>query len=279
MSKVPVQSLWIGQRLSTMERLSILSYLEQGHPFHLYVYGPVTNIPDGTLVRNGQEILPAEEIFCYQHGYGKGSFAAFANCFRYKLLCDRGGWWSDLDIVCLNPLDFPAEHVVGHERRPHEAPQVNNALISGPLPVRSCAIALRLVGKWIDRRCAGARLVRRCCKAMEVLAVPVQVLEPSAFYPINYWQVWDLIQRQELPTDGWAVHLWHSKWQHQGLNPDHIYSTRCIYEQLKRKFNVRSPINAAAGPGWISSGRYHWRQLKTRWRVANWQGRRIKRDA
>ena len=69
MNKAIVQSLWIGGRLSTMERLSILSYLEQGHPFHLYVYGPVANIPDGTIVRSGQEILPSEEIFCYQHGY------------------------------------------------------------------------------------------------------------------------------------------------------------------------------------------------------------------
>ena len=36
-----IQSLWIGERLSVMEQLSIRSYLDQGHPFHLYVYSPV----------------------------------------------------------------------------------------------------------------------------------------------------------------------------------------------------------------------------------------------
>ena len=31
---------------------------------------------------------------------------AFPISFRYKLLYDCGGWWSDLDVVCLQPLDF-----------------------------------------------------------------------------------------------------------------------------------------------------------------------------
>jgi hypothetical protein len=268
MTKAIVQSLWIGGRLSTMERLSIISYLEHGHPFHLYVYGPVADIPDGTLVRSGQEILPSEEIFCYQHGYGKGSFAAFSNCFRYKLLGDRGGWWSDLDIVCLRSLDFAATHVVGSERRPHEAPQVSSglikALVGSPL-MRYCFEA-----SWkVDRSTLrwgqiGPVLLR---KAIEERAAPVKVLEPSAFYPIDYWQVWDLIRPQELPSDSWAIHLWHSQWRCQGLNPDHVYSADSIYEQLKRKFNVCSPVNAAAGPGWITRGRFHWRKMKANWRA------------
>ncbi len=268
MNKTIVQSLWIGGRLSTMERLSIVSYLEHGHPFHLYVYGPVANIPDGTIVRSGQEILPSDEIFCYQHGYGQGSFAAFANCFRYKLLRDRGGCWSDLDIVCLRPLDFAADHVVGKERRPNEAPQVNNALIKAP--VGSPLMHYCFEASWkVDRSNLrwgqiGPAPLRQ---AIEELDVPVRILEPEAFYPIDYWQVWDCIRRKDLFTDGYAVHLWHSQWQHQGLNPDHVYPAGCIYEQLKRKFNVCSPANAAAGPGWVTSGRYHWRNMKTRWRT------------
>jgi hypothetical protein len=259
MHKDLVQSLWIGGRLSTMERLSILSYLEQGHPFHLYVYEPVTNIPDGVTVRNGQEILPSEEIFCYQHGYGKGSVAAFANCFRYKLLLDRGGWWSDLDIVCLRPLDFPADHVVGYERRPYQVPHVNNALIKAPvgsLLMRNC-----FETSWkVDRSTLrwgqiGPTLLR---KTIDELSVPVKILEPSAFYPIDYWRAWDLIRSQELPTDGWTIHMWHSQWQDHRLNPDHVYCTGCIYEQLKRKFKVCSPVNAPTGPSWIAQSRHYW---------------------
>ena len=34
-----IQSLWIGDRLSVMERLCIQSFLDQGHQFHLYGEG------------------------------------------------------------------------------------------------------------------------------------------------------------------------------------------------------------------------------------------------
>ena len=83
MSETIVQSLWIGTRLSVMEQLAIRSFLDHGHPFHLYTYGDVENVPAGTVVRPGTEILPEQEIFCYQSGYGKGSFSAFSNCFRH----------------------------------------------------------------------------------------------------------------------------------------------------------------------------------------------------
>jgi hypothetical protein len=42
-------------------------------------------------VRDAAEILGPEAFFVYEEGPGKGSPAAFANQFRYKLLADRGG--------------------------------------------------------------------------------------------------------------------------------------------------------------------------------------------
>ena len=36
-----IQSLWIGQRLSDLERLCIRSFLQKGHPFHLYTYNEI----------------------------------------------------------------------------------------------------------------------------------------------------------------------------------------------------------------------------------------------
>jgi mannosyltransferase OCH1-like enzyme len=29
-----------------------------------------------------------------------GSYAGFADHFRYKLLLEKGGWWPDLDMPC-----------------------------------------------------------------------------------------------------------------------------------------------------------------------------------
>jgi hypothetical protein len=49
-----------------MEQLSISSFLQNGHDYHLYVYDEVKNVPAGTVVRNANEILPAVRIFQYK---------------------------------------------------------------------------------------------------------------------------------------------------------------------------------------------------------------------
>lgn len=50
-----IQSLWIGGSLSVMEQLCITSFLKNGHPFHLYTYEDVKNIPDGTIVKDAED--------------------------------------------------------------------------------------------------------------------------------------------------------------------------------------------------------------------------------
>ena len=94
-----INSLWIGLPLSLMERLSITSFLQNSHEYHLYRYDEIANVPDGTVLRDAAEILPASEIFYYRRGGGRGSVAAFADLFRYKLLLEKGGWWVDTDMV------------------------------------------------------------------------------------------------------------------------------------------------------------------------------------
>ncbi len=101
-----VQSVWIGAVLPPLQQLSIRSFLAQGHEYHLYTYGDVENIPQDATIRDGSEVLHRDNIFCYPHGFGKGSYSAFSNLFRYKLILDRGGWWVDTDVVSLRPFQF-----------------------------------------------------------------------------------------------------------------------------------------------------------------------------
>ena len=103
-----IQGLWIGGELSIIERLSIASFLKNGHRFHLYTYDGVTGAPTGTEIRDGREILPADRIFKYKR---EGSYAGFSNVFRYKMLLDRGNYWVDLDVVCLRPFALDREYV------------------------------------------------------------------------------------------------------------------------------------------------------------------------
>jgi hypothetical protein len=43
--------------------------------------------------------------------FGKGSYAGFSDVFRYKLLYDHGGWYTDLDVTCLKRPNFTTEYV------------------------------------------------------------------------------------------------------------------------------------------------------------------------
>src|ERR1043166_3453429 len=108
-----IQGLWIGPELSVMEQLSIASFLQNGHEYHLYVYDAVKNVPPRAVIRNANEILPTPRVFQYKH---QASCAGFANFLRYKLLLERGGWWVDTDVVCLKPFDFADEYVFASER-------------------------------------------------------------------------------------------------------------------------------------------------------------------
>ena len=104
-----IQSLWVGPRLSTMERLSIRSFLANGHEFHLYCYAPIAGIPEGAIVKDAREIVPESDVEKFRN------LANFSDSFRYNLLLKKGGWWSDTDSVCLRPLDFNQNYVFSSE--------------------------------------------------------------------------------------------------------------------------------------------------------------------
>jgi hypothetical protein len=107
-----IQGLWVGDRLSVMEQLCIRSFQKHGHRFVLYVYGDTAGIPPGTVVADGNSILPASRIFTYRE---HKTYAGFANIFRYKLLLEKGGWFVDADLVCLRPFDFQDQYVFSSE--------------------------------------------------------------------------------------------------------------------------------------------------------------------
>jgi hypothetical protein len=97
--KKEVFSMWLGPELSIMEQACISSYLSKDITFILYIYEPLKNIPQGTIIENGNKIIPYEKY----KKYNNPSF--FSNLFRYKRLYELGGIWVDTDLICLQPLD------------------------------------------------------------------------------------------------------------------------------------------------------------------------------
>ena len=97
-----IQALWIGESLSPIERLCASSFIHNGHEFHLYAYNELTNVPEGVIMKDANEIIPKQEVFLCR----RGSYAIFSDWFRWTLLHERGGWWVDMDVICLKPFIF-----------------------------------------------------------------------------------------------------------------------------------------------------------------------------
>jgi hypothetical protein len=231
-SSTPVQSLWIGERLGVLERLTIQSFLDHGHAVHLYLYGPCAEVPAGTVIRDGREILPASKIFTYQGGYGAGSPSGFANLFRYAMLHAQGGWWVDLDVVALRPLVFAEEHVLGTATT-SGPPFVENAIIRAPAGSPLMAYCLEAAER-VDRDRVrwgetGPRLVHR---AVGALGMEGAVTPSSVLYPVSAERFWNLIRPGPLPPAASAMHLWAQQWRYFGLDPAARYPDASPYQQL-----------------------------------------------
>ena len=120
-----IQMFWHGRPLSRIERLSMTSFVRNGHPVHLYVYDEPSGVPAGVRVMNASDIVPRSELFMHRR---RNSIAPFSDWFRYRLLFERGGLWSDTDIVCLEPFDYSNPVVFAWQDDRH----LNNAVLGLP---------------------------------------------------------------------------------------------------------------------------------------------------
>jgi Alpha 1,4-glycosyltransferase conserved region len=204
------QSLWIGNALSPHEIACIRSFLARGHAFRLYCDNEVANVPLGCEQADARVILAENEVFAYKHGQERGSYAGFANLFRYKLLRDRGGWWVDTDVVCL-PTEVPADEVSLAREHPS---LVNNAIMRFPAghPAMQAAYDMAVAaGKDIRWGEMGPLCVTAIVKrfGLEPLLAP-----QHAFYPLHWSEYTALMLPErrafvgERLSNAIFLHLW-----------------------------------------------------------------------
>jgi hypothetical protein len=232
-----IQSLWVGDRLSAMEVMSVRSFLHHGHDYHLYVYQPVLNLPEGAVARDANEILPASSIFQYTDYQ---SYAGFSNYFRYKLLLERGGWWVDTDVVCLRPFDFSAPYVFASEMAKGTAVPAS-AIIKSPAGSEAMAYAWSVclskqpaLLKWGE---TGPKLVADMIARFSLDAF----VQPTAtFCPVEC-QEWNTLLtppvRLPLGEGTFAIHLWNEMWRFHGRDKDACYPRDCAYTRLREMYS------------------------------------------
>jgi hypothetical protein len=120
-----IHMFWHGPALSRLERLCMASFVANGHTVLLHAYEPPANVPDGVTIADAAKVLPRERLFSHAQS---GSFAIFADGFRYRLLLEHGGLWVDTDMVCLRPFEFDSSEVFAWQ----DERVINNAVLGLP---------------------------------------------------------------------------------------------------------------------------------------------------
>tara|TARA_R110002020_G_scaffold133235_3_gene297323 strand:- start:25212 stop:25955 length:744 start_codon:yes stop_codon:yes gene_type:complete len=241
-----IQSLWVGKEISTIEKLSMASFIHNSNDYHLYAYNEIKDLPDGIKLCDANEILPEKEVFCYQTSIGKGSFSAFSNYFRYKLLYEKGGFWADTDNICLKKFDFTEDYVFGLEfAQRHNnlliAPHAASALFKAP---KNSAIMIDNYNHCLSKDKntliwgeVGPTLIQ---KSIEKFNLSNHLKSATFFNPIGYNEVNYFISNNSSRIidleQSYSVHLWNECWRQNGLDKNKSYHPSSIFEKLKKKY-------------------------------------------
>ncbi|MBI3699079.1 MAG: hypothetical protein HY242_01360 [Afipia sp.] len=95
-----VRTFWTGPILSYYEILSLKSLVATGARVFVYSYEKDLEVPEGVELVDADEILSGE-VHEFRHANGDKSLALHSDLFRYAVLQRYGGWYADLDIICL----------------------------------------------------------------------------------------------------------------------------------------------------------------------------------
>ena len=253
-----IQSLWIGGKLSPIEQLSISSFLKNNHEYHLYTYGEVIGVPNGTTLMDANLILPEKDIFTYN----EGSYAGFADWFRWKLLYEKGGFWVDTDMICLKPFDFDTDVVFGAESGELVCP----AVLGFPAGHEICAFLRNSCENPNDYLPYDRKSTRRkkrkrkfwgkgradiewgesggpegFTKALRHFNILDKAKPFMFFYPIhfsNWHTIYDDAFKNgtDLFNDTYAIHLWNEMSRRESLDKYATFDENSLIEKLKRKF-------------------------------------------
>lgn len=237
-----INGLWVSGPLNELGLLTVRSFVAQGYTFCLYSYDIEAIQKEEGLIRlDAQAVLSKDFVFQYNYkntfGHGKGSYAGFSDVFRYKLLFEKGGWWSDMDITCIQklPEDMPY-YFRGH----HELPLVGN-LMKAP---------------------KGSELMRFCFERAirEVKAdntdwhLPIQILidEVEALQLTKYIikeasndDHWDrlkpyIFSNRARPLNWQVIHWQNEVWRHKKLELNSL-SKESVLAKLLLKFQILEP--------------------------------------
>jgi hypothetical protein len=263
---------WHGAALTRIERLSMASFLAHHHRLRLHVYEEPHGVPAGVELADARDTLPENNLFRHRKS---GSYAIFADWFRYRLLQLRGGIWADTDMVCLRPLNFAVDELYAWQ----DESAINMALLGLPAGhplatwmVRCCEQPNRIKPyddwrmRWRKiRRGWLGRNSRRDVRwgesgpagftaAARHLGYVDRALPSWHFYPVHFsnWKsVFDgtLSAGDPLLARSSALHLWNEMTRREpGFDKDGRFPAHSLFEQLCARYLRTAPSDIPRRP-------------------------------
>ena len=259
-ARVPevVRMLWVGGELSPIEQLSIKSWIAHGFEVELYTYDGVGNVPKGCQIRSGEDIMPKSTIFAHsaKSGRSKGSFAGFADIFRWRLLNKVGGFWADCDIVCLQPFRLPQGLAIASEvartfNADHMA--ITNCFFGGPAGHPMFQAACDRIENFDAEALGWGELGTQLIgELVDVQDLEASVLPSRAFNAITPYR---MISAMFSKDDGWfdrdmngcwGLHLYNEVWRSRKISKFGPYPRGSVIHRLFAEYDVKVDVTPHA---------------------------------
>lgn len=230
----PVHSFWMGSVLPNIVINCIKSFLDAGHTYCLYTYGPVSNVPQGVVVHDANEILLRSSLDRFEK-FGVGP-RVLSNIFRYFVLYRTGGWWVEPDVFCLKRFDIDSNYVFhfSSDKNNVVSTSVMKAPAGSDLVKELCVQARKTdLNSMKDPEYIGSKLITRILLgSRKYFVYRPSILPFHMFSPVDPK---DLVSSKiaAIPEESLGVHLF----QHilTGINTDNLFKSLASYQVLEKE--------------------------------------------
>ena len=240
-----VRAFWTGPQLSPYEILSLLSFVATGARVKLYTKDKTLLVPDGVEVFDVSELLP-QETHRFSYEDGDQCLTPHSDLFRYIAIEQFGGWYADLDIVCLRDTLPQSKVYIAREFDD----LVNAAVMKFPAqaPILTAAIeeAQRLWPQ-AGRLTIGPELFSQL---IEEYALGHLVLPRSSAYEIGTTEILAMFDPQtrealeERISKSDFFHFWNEIWRRIRIPKMYGPPEGSFLDGLFRRFDIRFPADA-----------------------------------